>query len=299
MKYNPIISYFHGGIRNTNKVVDTSLEKFIEQIRTNESWKKKVSHVRNVLNKYGKGLEYKEAKRQLHYFMPCGTFTTRSKQGLKTVNGLLQGDIDNLTTEEMKRARKLLIQDKYTIALFNSPSNQGIKFFIRTNVTVKSPPSVKAVLNYYKSKYNLELDASTLNLFQACYISFDPEAMLNLKANLFTYALEEKGDSKHGGEIINNPSSSNQQYLNYCKMVIRLEAKVILEAGQGNGCFQLNKSAFKAGTYAGIGLDIGIAKVAFKEAFVNRKHSQHTEYEFNRIFKLGWDAGIKKPRSKK
>ncbi|RLC89161.1 MAG: hypothetical protein DRI37_04540 [Chloroflexi bacterium] len=224
-KENPVISYFHGGIKNTDRVISVAFSKMIEQVKSNKNWEKKILHVRLVLNKYGKGTEYKEAKRQLHYFMPCGSFKKRSKQGLEAVNGLLQGDIDNLTPEELERARQLLIKDQHTLGLFTSPSGLGLKFFIRINNQNNNALPVQAVLHYYKSNYDLELDPSTLNLYQACYISFDPEALINLSANIFTYELEDKKDRLHGGRAINNSSSNNQQSLNYCKMVITLEAR--------------------------------------------------------------------------
>lgn len=297
--YNPIISYFHGSIYNKDKPVDTTLAKMIEQIKTNESWKKKISHIRNIVNQYGKdSSEYKTAKKALHYFMPCGTFQNRSKSGIKDVNGLIQGDIDNLNPQELQRARELLVNDRHTIALFNSPSNLGIKFFIRTNVTINNPPFKPAVLHYYKSKYKLELDPSTLHLYQPCYVSFDNKAMINLQADIFTYEIKDKRDGRLERRAIDNSSSNNTQSVNYCKMVIASEAKAIQAAGRGNGGYQLNKSAFKAGTYENIGLSKEVAFKAFQDAFLSRSYSKHSEKEFEKKFNVSFYDGTQNPRKK-
>ena len=289
------ISYFSGNISNLTRKSDISLERLHKGISTYQPFKIKVEFLREYYKKFGKQA-YKELRAEnLEYFMPSGVWSNRTKSGqLLKPSGLAQIDVDDISdSKELQRIKDMLSNDKHTALLFESPSGLGLKALVRVSIT--TPP--RALLDYFQSSYGIKIDMAAIPEKQPCFVSYDPEAYLNLQAH--ELILEDKDPIKHGGEFYQSnqnpmPSSSLAPHVQaYCKKLIEQSANYLQEQPQGTGTASLNKAAYKLGRYAKAGLSKSEAAQALYSAFMSRKN--HTENEFKNIFEAGWTAGAIAP----
>jgi hypothetical protein len=123
-------------------------------------------------------------KRQLPCFMASGT----SKAGHKAADfgdhsGLLQVDVDDVGEEKAAELRDELGHDPHIFAAFVSPSGSGVKALIRIPADRdKHPASFSAVSEYLRSKYAVEVDGKCKDISRLCFVSDDPELVLNADA---------------------------------------------------------------------------------------------------------------------
>lgn len=123
-------------------------------------------------------------KKQLPSICFSGKFKHRSLAGLMKHSGLICLDFDGFKGDEMAAFRERLIKggdySKYTMALFTSPSGDGLK------VLVKIPPSEKNHKSYFqalKEFYNNDhFDIACSDICRVCYSSHDPEIYFNPEA---------------------------------------------------------------------------------------------------------------------
>ena len=131
-------------------------------------------------------------KSQLPAICFSGTFTNRSINGLKEHSGFICLDFDKYETESlMNKERVKLIKDKYTFALFTSPSGNGLK------VIVKIPASVETHLDYFNAlekHYSSDnFDISCKDVSRVCYESFDSDIYINNMSALWDKREENLG----------------------------------------------------------------------------------------------------------
>lgn len=298
--FNPTVSFFNNGIRNTTKQHHVTIEKLFSGIVTCEKWRIQIEQVRKVLQACGKGQVYKEAKKDLPYFIPGGIWSDRTAAGvlLKDSN-LIQIDIDNIfDTGELARIRQVLINDAHTLLQFMSPSAAGFKafFVLPDGYTQHHRLSVRG---YFSDNYNIEVDPVVLkNNKTACYVSYDERATYNPNCKIFDKILiqePEKVVEPFKVDPVNIGGSLPDYAAAFCEKVIAAEAELIATAPEGQGSRQLNLSAYSVGRYSELQQDH--AAPAFKAAFMSRSYSKHDAGEFTRIFNAGFAAGRKKQRS--
>jgi len=171
---------FYKNIKSIAPLKDTSVEKVLEVIRSNE-YKEKIASIRTVTDKSARN----ELKSKLPYVTFCGTFSSRSNSNLKVHSGLACLDFDNVSN--LEDLKDLVNEDEFTFSSFISPSGDGLK------VLVKIPPVdnnedyqdyyVELVKHY--SKYH-DLDEGTKDIARACYLSHDEDLFLNNESIVFT-----------------------------------------------------------------------------------------------------------------
>ena len=95
-------------------------------------------------------------KRKLPAINFQGTFKERNAKGLIEFSGLMPIDFDNFPNmEELTTTREMLIADKYTYALFTSPSGNGLKVILRVPADgAKNYKSYFDSIKEYISNYN-------------------------------------------------------------------------------------------------------------------------------------------------
>lgn len=291
---NPLISYFDGGITNVTKSYKITIKKLHSGITSCEKWKNQIAEVRKVLEKYGKGEEYRAAKAKLPYFMPSGVWNNRIKGDCKLIaaSNCYQIDVDNVLPDDMNRYRQILVNDKHTMLLFLSPSGRGWK-----GIGLHEPdkaPHRSSLEEFYKG-IGIPVDGSTLFTTQPSYISYDPDAFLNLDADPFIFKEDNQQTPKKNGEgIVSYPQTSanaNSPHVqSYCRKIIEQSAGYVLDAPKGTGSDILKKAAYKCGLYACYGLSKGDAAAALWAAYEKRQ-TGHTLSEFFRLFNFCFDAG--------
>jgi hypothetical protein len=164
---------------------ETSMESVLAGIRDGK-WKESVQHVRGVLR--DKGSEaYKDARKaRLPAFTCGGLFSTRNKESLTQHSGLLMLDFDALG-ESLASARATLKGDSHVLAVFVSPSGNGLKAVVPIAATdAASHKSAFDLVKAYFAERGLSADPSGNDVSRLCFISHDPELWIaDLSPSLF------------------------------------------------------------------------------------------------------------------
>lgn len=120
-----------------------------------------------------------------------GTFTKRADNSIIEHSGLICLDFDKYESDELlNEDRAKLIADKYTFALFTSPSGNGLK------VLVKIPLEIDNHKKYFdaleKHYNNNHFDTTSKNISRVCFESYDSELFLNKKSKIWTDKVEDE-----------------------------------------------------------------------------------------------------------
>jgi hypothetical protein len=116
------------------------------------------------------------------YVTFSGEFERRNDNNLKKHSSLITIDFDHLPN--INEVKKQLLEDDYfeTELLFTSPSGDGLKWIIKIDLSKATHQEFfKAVANYLKQTYHLEVDQSGKDISRACFLSHDPDAILHKK----------------------------------------------------------------------------------------------------------------------
>lgn len=172
----PFVSFYKSPIRNVFPKKTMKLYEIHNLIIGNE-YKK----ITNKLRRINDAKEKRILKaNSFDYVTFSGTFNKRSDKELEKHSSLITIDFDHLPN--IKKVREQLLQDEYfdTEMLFTSPSGDGLKWIIRIDLSVTTHQEYfKAVSNYIKQKYNIEVDQSGKDISRACFLCHDPNAFLH------------------------------------------------------------------------------------------------------------------------
>jgi superfamily II DNA helicase RecQ len=113
-----------------------------------------------------------------------GIFTERNNKGLQDHSGLIQIDIDHV--ENYDDTFKNLILDEFTYVAFKSPGGKGIKAIVKVNPSESTHlEQYYALEQYYKDKYNIEIDPSCKDVARCMLLSYDPDIFCNPFSEVF------------------------------------------------------------------------------------------------------------------
>jgi len=174
----PQCSYFNRPVSNINPAKIVNLKEIYHLIKS-DSFSKTTSTLRNIED-VKQARKYKAAN--FDYVTFSGTFSKRSNKALLVHSGLLTIDFDHIT--DLDHLKKFLLQDPYfeTEMLFISPSGNGLKWIIPIDITkAKHQDFFKAVSNYIRQTYKLEVDQSGKDISRACFIPHDADVYINPK----------------------------------------------------------------------------------------------------------------------
>lgn len=107
----------------------------------------------------------------------------KTKENIKKFTGFIQIDFDHVPN--LSEKKEALKKDPYTFVLFTSPSGDGLKLIVRIDVCKPFKGLFYGLADYYKNKYNLELDQQTKNPNRLMFLSYDPEIFVNERAKVF------------------------------------------------------------------------------------------------------------------
>ena len=135
-----------------------------------------------------------EIKKDLPAICFSGEFNKRQDSSLVNHSGLICLDFDNFESDsKLKKRRKELEQDKYSFAVFTSPSGNGLKVIVKIpRDPDKHRNYFHALENYYDCEY---FDTTCKNISRVCYESYDPKIHINEKSSEWTKLIEE--DHEH------------------------------------------------------------------------------------------------------
>lgn len=166
----PIRNVFPSQTLRLNKIYDliigTSYKAITEELREIEDIKERRKFKANNFD----------------YVTFSGVFERRNDKYLEKHSNLIAIDFDHL--ENLDKSKEQLLNDQYfdTEMLFVSPSGDGIKWIIRIELEEATQAEYfKAISNYIKQTYNIDVDASGKDVSRACFLPHDANAFLHKK----------------------------------------------------------------------------------------------------------------------
>lgn len=112
---------------------------------------------------------------------PSGIYSNRNQKDFIEHTGIICIDFDHIADLADFKQKILSDSEIETLLLFLSPSGAGYKWFVRIPKNVCTHISYFfAIKHYVKSTYDFEIDNKCKNISRACYLSYDPDAYLNV-----------------------------------------------------------------------------------------------------------------------
>jgi len=186
MDFNQIkISTFPSISSKKSNILDSdiSLRDYINDVRSGK-YINEIIDVRNALQKFGKGKEYSEAKKNLPLSTACCTIKaghTRGKNNISEMNGFyladIDSDVDDALFDELKN-------DKYTCVIHRSAGGKGVCIFVKINPK-KFLESFYDLAQYYLDNYNISIDEACKDEVRARFVSYDPYVYENPSSQKF------------------------------------------------------------------------------------------------------------------
>lgn len=172
-------SFYRKGITNKKPALELSVQRAIDRIRS-EEYRSDIERLRAATDKSVRNV----IKGGLDYFTFSGTFKSRSADQLIKHSGIICLDIDDLDPEKYIHLREHIPTDRHTLACFQSPSGNGLKVLVKINPQ-RHLESFLELEEYYDQMWSVQIDKSGKDIPRACFVSYDPEAFLNLDSEPF------------------------------------------------------------------------------------------------------------------
>ncbi len=189
------ISHFTKGIKHTTPTRDIQVIDALNHIKSEQN-KGIIEQLRTEQNKTMRG----ELKKNLGYYTFSGTFKKRGNDYLIKHSGLICIDLDDLDIVDndpekrdpgaVLKIKETLSKDPYVLAMFISPSGNGLKLLVRID-PMKHLESFLGLEKYIRETYSLEIDPSGKDVSRACYQSYDPEVYINDNSKPFTDIVDQ------------------------------------------------------------------------------------------------------------
>ena len=164
---------------NVNRVTPKPLSWIINQIRTSQDLKEKVSQIRAEADP-AKRSDLKAALLPYFMFMAFED-NKRDVAHFKSTKFMIQ-DIDHVG-DRMETLRAELKADNRIFMFFTSPSGDGLKVVLALNKYIIDADVYKKVYEKFMVKlkewHNVVSDSSTTDAARACFLSYDPELHVN------------------------------------------------------------------------------------------------------------------------
>lgn len=164
------------------------IDKAFNRIKSGSS-KLLLEQIRNETDKDKRN----ELKKSLPCYLFSGTFSARKDDSLIEHSGLIALDFDGFPDDEtFKTWRDTLEQNEYTMAVFTSPSGNGLKSVVKIPKCDRDEHKLYfiALEKYFDCEY---FDKSCKNISRACFESFDPNIFINMESKQWTERSEEEG----------------------------------------------------------------------------------------------------------
>jgi hypothetical protein len=134
----------------------------------------------------------RELKKQLPSILFGGTFNG-TRKNLHEASNLICLDFDHVDNLDKKIFRLKFYQ--YIYGMFVSPSGDGLKVIVRTDVEndVSYKRTASLLIEEF-SRIGLKADQSKHNINDLCFFSYDPDAVYNPEATIWRYITYSKTD---------------------------------------------------------------------------------------------------------
>ncbi|WP_038335638.1 VapE domain-containing protein [Empedobacter falsenii] len=172
--------------QNFNEVINTvPIEQIVTEIKEG-TYKSQILYLRKSLEQ-GKMEPYEKAKKSLLAFTPSATFKGgRKLDYLQHYNQVVVLDIDKVEKNKLAEIKQKAIELSTTFVAFISPSNNGLKLFIKVATNQDEHKNTYNIIKeFYEKELEIEIDKSGKDITRLCFYSFDPEIYFNPNAEIF------------------------------------------------------------------------------------------------------------------
>ena len=173
------------------KLNDTiALDIHLEAIRDGQ-WESDIYKCRALYNKKDEE-GYKKLKDKLPGVLYSGVFSRRSDADLIQHSGIICMDYDGSFCEDVQPLKRLLSEDRYVYACFDSVDGHGLRILFRV-IGDKHREAYMGIANYLNENYGIICDTQCINPSRAFRVSFDPNVYIAQKdVPIFTKYVKEK-----------------------------------------------------------------------------------------------------------
>ena len=173
-------------IKDTAQPFYRDVEKIIDRIRDGSSQ----DIVRSIRSESDKE-KRNELKQKLPAICFSGKFTKRNDASLIEHSGVICLDFDGYESDKLLLEEKeLLTKDRYTYAVFISPSGMGLKVLVKIPAEGENHKKFfNSLEKHYDSAY---FDKSCKNVSRVCYESYDPLIFVNEQSSIFNTITEHE-----------------------------------------------------------------------------------------------------------
>lgn len=181
-------SFFKAPVQNIYSDIMLDIKGAYEYISSDVDAMINTLELRHTIKKVKEGKcdmdaarEFKKTK--LNSVCFSGTFSRRKDEYLIQHSGLICLDFDHIGgSRELWGLKERLIADPYftTWLAFVSPSGDGLKWVIGIDISKADHRTwFRALQNYIRATYQLEVDPSCINVSRACFLPFDPNCYVH------------------------------------------------------------------------------------------------------------------------
>ena len=214
-------------IKETSAPFFRDIDFVFDRIKTGK-YKDLITKIREESDK----TQRNELKKNLPAICFSGTFNRRADDAIIEHSGLICLDFDGYeSTDDMLSDKASMSVDKYVMAVFVSPSGNGLKSIIKIP---KEPHNHKkyfdALGNYFDSKY---FDVTSKNISRVCYESYDPNIYINKDSDLWDTLVEEEPVQLDRKKIISTIPITNENTI-VNRLMIWWEKKWGIVEGERN-----------------------------------------------------------------
>jgi hypothetical protein len=203
-----MIVTIYKNILETQTFFHRDIEEVFERIRTGKS-KELIEKIRLEPDKQKRNI----LKKNLPSICFSGKFETRAAKSLIEHSGVICLDFDQFKTEkELKKQRDFLEKDKYTFALFTSPSGDGLKCLVKIPAEKENHKEYfLGLMDYYNCP---NFDKNTSDVSRVCYESFDSKIFINKNSELFVNkSVEEEEEKDIYSDRVSIPITSQNEII--------------------------------------------------------------------------------------
>ncbi len=135
----------------------------------------------------------RDAKLNLPFIVPSGTFSRRDSNHLLKHSGLVGIDMDGLDGDPTRGAMHVAVDDEHCFAAFRSASGEGVRLLIRVP-PVSAPQHgfvFDAAATHVRSRYGITPDLSGRDVARASFVTYDSRIWINKEAIILPVLLPE------------------------------------------------------------------------------------------------------------
>ena len=170
---------------DNKKSVVMTLEEVVQQIKTNPVTARRCNALRSEIPQDDqKHIKMTGLNRLFwgHFDLTSGKFEDKN---LIAHPGVMCFDVDKITEFQARMCKEILSEDPYCVLAFLSPRGKGVKFLIKTPPSIEQHPMRYAGIKArYEKLLKFPLDSTCSNLSRACFMSYDPDPVVNWKAEM-------------------------------------------------------------------------------------------------------------------